>query len=207
MTGVLSAFGEGPQKIKDEDEKTGKVPVGRAREMMEYEGYLQEQQDKFQRLRGVSKTQQRLMELRGEYASKQEEPDSLQQEFMKRQLQRREEETAPEVRKDKSRDEKMASKTESKKGEPDLPVEPQLKSMQEEEAERRINYFYEMRLLVNIRNTQKPLPREKRRQRETVPIEEGRIAGTREAVLDDIPFLREASINPYAFESEEWEKR
>lgn len=194
-------------KVKGDEEESSTVSVDRAREMMEYEKYLSEKQNAQERLRGVSKTQERLKDLRegGVHNEKKNKQETMQQKFLKEKVKGDAEDKANLDKKEKPPEEREEAKADKRKPVIDRPVAPALISFEEEEKKK--NNFYKMKLLVDYRSAGEVTLKEKlMKEDKDVSDKNSETKPVRDEILDNAPFIREISLDPYAFENEQEER-
>lgn len=203
------AFDDGSNKVKQEDDEATTVSVERAKEMSEHENYLQDKQDMYEKLRGMSATQTRLKQLReGEKQdAKEKKPETTQQKFLKEKSKTPEEEKE-EAKKKKPKEEKEEeNKIDLKKKKQEAEhILPQVKSLDDEDKKK--NHFYKIRLLVDYRTDEVIRLKGPRKLREENANEGGyKAVEDRDRILDNVPFLRDMTLSPYALEEEKpWER-
>lgn len=193
-------FGDDPRRLEQEESQQTTITVDRARKLWEAEQYRLEKQADQDRLRNTSNMQSLIKAMKEEERRKARsrvvETEETEQEKFLREKSKAPEETVETI--EEKTEEKKALETEKKNPEAQpltLPVESL------EEQEKKENYFYQTRLLVNYRSPEEGLMMKEK----IVTNEEEEPAGVIrevEEILDNIPFIREMSLNPYAFESD-----
>lgn len=198
--------GEGVRQLKEEEEKATSISVDKAREMMAYEEYLLEKQESQERLRGVSKTASWLKDLREGQSRKgkqKEDPSKLQKKFLKEKLKNPEENRQKLVQENTSEEEEKKKALERKKNLEFSRLSTLKLRLEEEEK----NQFYQLKFLQD--QTYRDELVRKRKKTFQEEYRGGKEVGSRtttEQILDDVPFLRELTLSPYAFESQDWER-
>ena len=198
------AFDDGSNKVKQEEDEATTVSVDRAKEMAEHENYLQDKQDLYERLRGMSATQTRLKALRGGETqnSKEKKPETTQEKFLK------EKSKTPEEEKEESKKQKAKEENRTEIKKPKLPenvVLPQVKSLDDEE--KKVNHFYQLRLLLDYRSGEQIHLKDPRKLKENQKDQKSKAVQSREQVLDNVPFLRDTTLSPYLLDEEDiWER-
>jgi len=193
-------FGDDPRRLEQEESQQTTITVDRARKLWEAEQYRLEKQAEQERLRNTSNMQSLIKAMKEEERRKARnravETEETEQEKFLREKSKVPEETTEFV--EEKTEEKKALETDKKNHEAQpltLPVESL------EEQEKKENYFYQTRLLVNYRSPGEGLTMKEK----LVTNEEEEPAGVireTEEILDNIPFIREMSLNPYAFEND-----
>jgi hypothetical protein len=199
-------FGEDPRKLGQEDTQRTMVTIDRAKKAFEAEQYRLEKQAELERLRNNPKTPNWLQELKEGPKTKKEnlKEETPQEKFLKEKLKGSQEKQV-EPEKDKAEEKKKLEEV-KKKQETPLPLTPPVETLAEEENKKKD--FYQTRLLVNYRSAEQVFLKKKLSNRETEEAWEESVRkreASAEEILDNIPFLREMSLDPYAFESDVWE--
>ena len=201
---------EGAQKTKQKEDQQSFVPYEKAKEMAEYERYLQEKQNAQENTRNVTSTSELMKQIKqGKFNKKEtakEEQQRLQEQFAKDRLKNLQEAQKRDLE-DRTRRENRKEQEEIKVTRTPPPPEMNEVGPLEQEIQR-MNRLYEMRITMDYRavdrKTQEELLMFKEEKKEHPAYQEK--DAIREDILNNVPFIREITLSPYAFEEKEFEK-
>lgn len=201
---------------EEEERQRTMISAERARKEWQYEQYRVQKQIMLDNLRNkqiaeaAAKKREALeREANAPKARPEPEPavETVQERFLKERLWRttlEQEETADETMIQRPQGGTSRVSVE----EIEKPFEPAVAKIESlAEQEMKENHFYQLKLLVDYRSAQQILLKEKRQGKTQEIVEKGAGARpAREAALDDVSFIREVSLNPYALQSQDWER-